>query len=96
MEPFYYALMVIYLADASTMAYLYKSKFGRLIFAEIDNRESEKWVYDNKEEKYRLRDEIDKLEEEVKKEERLQNLMTEIKELDETPEIKEQVPEAIS
>jgi hypothetical protein len=79
MEPFYYSLIVIYLADAFTMAYLYKYKYGRVITAEIGDSNDDKWVYD--EGRYRRKDIVDRVKENIKKEERLKEVLNEVEEM---------------
>jgi hypothetical protein len=53
------ALFYLILADAAVMAYIYKSYYGRSILNEVnaDDKDSDKWIYDNNTHKYYVKPE---------------------------------------
>ena len=55
-------LIMLFLSDIATMGYIYKSYYGRLIFNElsVDDEEDDKWKYNDKTHKYKLKNANDK------------------------------------
>lgn len=52
-EPVRRSLFLMWLADVSTMGYIYKSYYGRSIMHEINDVDQHDWVYDEVTHKYR-------------------------------------------
>ena len=46
------ALFVIFIADVCTMAYIYKSYYGRNILYELKDEDQSDWIFDEKNHKY--------------------------------------------
>jgi hypothetical protein len=61
------ALFVILIADICTMAYIYKSYYGRNILYELKDEDQSDWIFDEKTHKYIKPSEAEKLSAKLKK-----------------------------
>lgn len=59
MDAFMSALAMIAAADACTMAYVYRSYYGRSIVHELGDADTKKWAYDGDAHKYRMKSSLE-------------------------------------